>query len=378
MRRSVGALALVFGVVAAGLFFARRPISISALPAETGPVLREARGTGTVESSATVDLAFTVGGRVATVLVDEGQRVREGEVLATIDDAEQKRQISLAARNAAHATSAIGRSAAEVRRAEASLQAATRERDRVDTLFAAKVLSEIERDAAHDRLRLAEAELSAARASRQQSLEGASVAEESVKLHTQRGEDAILVSPMDGVVTRRLREPGDTVTAGAAVLTVASTERVRARVWMDETAMSALREGQPASVTFRGAPQRALRARVDRVSVEADRATRELLVDLELLERPERLVFGQRVDAVVELERREAALRAPREACVIEANACWVRRNDRVARAEVRFGLVGTQWVEVLEGLNTGEPLLLPSREAATLPVGRRVAVVAP
>ena len=60
---------------------------------------------------------------------------------------------------------------------------------------------------------------------------------------------------------------------------MASTRKILARVWIDESSLHDLHDGQEARVTLRSAPSRTLRARLDRVAAEADRQTHEVLAD---------------------------------------------------------------------------------------------------
>src|SRR5690606_35633158 len=121
--------------------------------------------------------------------------------------------------------------------------------------------------------------------------------------------------------------------------------------WVDESSLHDLHEGQEARVTFRSDPSRSLRARLDRVAVEADRQTHEVLVDLELVERPSRLVLGERADGAIVVERRDAVMRVRRGVCEAARGVCLVDRGGVVASVDVRFGLVGSEWIEVESGL---------------------------
>ncbi len=123
---------------------------------------------------------------------------------------------------------------------------------------------------------------------------------------------------------------------------------------------------------LRSDPSRALRARLDRVAVEADRQTHEVLADLEVVDRPTRLVLGERVDGAIVVDRREGVMRVPRGACDVLRSRCLVDRDGRVAPAEVRFGLVGNDWVEVSSGLAAADVLLTAADTKNDLPVGRR------
>lgn len=374
MLRRFWPLALLATVAGSGVAFAKtRPLEPRVSPVTAGPVERGALGTGTVESEAQVSAAFTVPGRITQVRVNEGDLVRAGDELATIDPGEQDRQVSLARRSVDLASASVVRSEAEIQRARTVLEAAQADVRRVDALFAASAVSAAERDAVHERADRAEAELAAAAASRRQGEGGVVVARENVRLHARRLEDATIRSPFDGVVVKRLHEPGDVVSPGSVVLVVASTRKVWARVWMDETVLHDLREGQEARVTLRGSGGNPLRGRLDRVGLEADRQTHELLVDVELVERPARLVFGQRVDAFVVLEGRARATRIPQGACEVAAGRCLVARDGRIAAADVRFGLAGNEWLEVTSGIAEGDLVLSPRLAGEKLTPGRRV-----
>lgn len=370
----------VLAVLAAGAVIAirRRPVVLAAVPVEVGPVARRVSGPATIESESQVSVAFTIQGRLAKVAVQEGQRVREGEVLAVLDGEELDRHLASARRGVELAATSIERALADIQRAASARDAAERERKRAEALFAAGALSEAARDDAVDRAERARAEHAAAVAARRQGAGAVAVARAAAAVEAHRAAETQVTSPVEGIVVRRLREPGDVVGPGVPVLVVASTRKVWARSWMDETVIHELREGQPAHVTLRGAPSRAYAATVDRIAVEADRQTHEVLVDLQLLELPERLVLGQRADGFVTLETVPSSIRIPQGACDVDRARCPVERDGEVAYVDVRLGLRGTEWIEVQSGLASGDVVLLPEPGGEAPPAGRRVRRRAP
>jgi HlyD family secretion protein len=371
------ALALV--ALSSGVVYARtRPVAVSTFAVDRGPVLREAIGTGTVESQAVVQLAFTVPGRIAKLSVDEGALVRAGEVVAALEASQESRRVELARSGVAQSTHAVSRSTADLARAKSVLDAALLEERRIRELLVRGAISPAQRDALDERVARARAELSAAEAAEKQSRAGVLVARDGERLERVREDETRIVAPIDGVVVKRLHEPGDVVAPGGTVLVIASLHKVWASVWLDESAFHELRVGQEARVETRGAPGRFYRARVDRIGVEADRETHEVLVDLELLERPAPLVLGQRVDGRVLLEARTASVRVPRAACEVSPARCWVVRAGRITRADVELGLVGTDSIEIRSGLAVGELLVARPRDGSELRLGARVDGAAP
>ncbi len=364
---------LVALAAAAGVAMRMRPVEVAVAPVSAGPVTEEAVGTGTIESEAEVSVAFTLPGRIAKIEVQEGQRVQVGQILSVLDPEEQSRHLTSARRGVDLAATAVTRAAADIQRARVTRDASERDRKRAEALFASGALSEAERDLAAERADRAAAELSAALAAQQQGTGAVAVARAAVAVEAHRSAETTVTSPVDGVVVRRLHEPGDVVAPGAPILVVASTRRIWARTWLDETVIQRLREGQPARVSLRGSPEKALSARVDRIAVIADRQTHEVLVDLELLELPERLVFGQRADGFVTLAAVPSSLRIPLGACDEARAKCPVDRGGKVAYVDVSFGLRGTDWVEVRSGLADGDLVLLPEPGAAAPPAGRTI-----
>jgi RND family efflux transporter MFP subunit len=375
-----GWLLAVLGVLAVGLvgYGRLRPVQASRVRVETGPVLREASGTGTLESQAEVNVAFTAAGRIGGVRVREGQRVRAGEELAWLEPREPEQQLLVARRTVEATAVSLKRLDADIRRAQVNLEAAQREVRRMDELLEAGAVTPAERDSAHERLARAQAELDAATAARQQGASNVELARASLDVQAHRSAEARLPSPLDGVVIRRLREPGDVLTPGQPVLLLASGTKVLASIWLDETVLHELREGQEARVVLRGEPSRGYRARVEAIAAEVDRQTHEVLVDLELLERPPRLAFGQRVDGFVTLEAAPTALRIPQGTCDVERRKCLVERDGRVAEAQVEWGVVGSDWVEVRAGLAENEVVLVPPADGGRLAAGRLVAGSSP
>ncbi len=372
--RSVAKAALALVLLGGGVLgFRERPVDARAIAVDQGPVRAEAAGTGTLESELQVSVAFTVPGRIVTIGVDQGDRVVAGQVIATLDVTDVAQQVSVASAGESLAASAITRAAADVARAKVTLGAANAELDRTTALVNAGASTGAQLDAAKERFDRADAELRGANAAMLQAGSGVALAKQTTKLHAKKLGDGRLVSPIDGVVIRRSHEVGDVVGPGATVLTIASLHKLRARAWIDETSLGALREGGPARVVLRSHPERSFLARVARIGLEADRQTHEVLVDVELLERPARLAFGQRVDVFLTLESRTNVTRVPQGYCDLATSVCLVERKGRVAHATVTFGLVGSDFIEVTSGLGAGERILGAVSADAPPPIGRRV-----
>lgn len=377
LRRLRGSWKIVaLGVVA--LLVARQrflvPVPVRAATVERGDVVREVFGRGTVESRREVELGFDVVGRVADILVDEGDRVKLGQVVAHLEPDTFAADVKSASTGVAVAKAAIARLDAEGRRAEAALEFADGEAKRMRSLAKSGSVSPRDLDLAEQQLALARAEVDRVRAARAEAERQISLASGTVEVRNVAAARAVLVSPFDGLVIRRLRDPGDTVTVGSSVLRVVATDVLWSRAWIDENALPALREKQPARVRLGAVGAFAFGGVVDRIGREVDRQTHELLVDVLLDKPPARIAIGQRADAWIEVDRRRDVVRAP--AVFVrrdgEGPFFYVDRGGRIARARVTIGLAGVELVEIASGLAKGDVVLDAKEPGAPLPEGRR------
>jgi HlyD family secretion protein len=366
-RRLAGRWWIVALLAVAILLVLARPLLLPRIPArahpvDRGEVVRDVFGRGTLESRREVQLGFDLSGRVSDILVDEGDRVKLGQVLAHLAPEQFSADVRTARSAASQATAAISRLDAEEKRAEAALQFARTEAARMRALAPAGTVSTRDVDLAEQQLALAKAELERVRASRVEAHQQIAVAGGTLQAKDVTAARAVLVAPFDGVVLRRLRDPGDTVTLGTTVLRVVATDALWSRASIDESALPLLQEGQRARVRLgtEGAPS--LLARVDRIGREVDRQTHELLVDVLLPSGPPRVAIGQRADVWIEVERRPDVVRVPVAYLRHDAagDHCLVDRGGRIRRAPVQIGLRGSDLVEIVAGLASGDVVLDP------------------
>jgi HlyD family secretion protein len=228
-------------------------------------------------------------------------------------------------------------------------------------------------DVATDQVRLAHADLDRVLAQRSEATRSIDVAAGGAEQRRVTVLRATLLAPFDELITRRLREPGDTVAIGTTVLRVVDTDQVHVSAWIDETVLSRLHEEQVAEIVMPGT-ERTLEAHVSSIGWESDRQTHEILVDVVSAEPLGRVAIGERADAWIELDRHEHAIRVPVSFVARDAIGlyCNVDHDGRIARVRVRAGIADRDVVEILDGLAEGDVVLGPVAVGAELPEGRR------
>lgn len=264
-RKPVVAVVILAALAGGGWWLAHRPV------ADTGVLTLS----GNVDVRQ-VDLSFRVEGRLAKLLVEEGDRVTAGQVVAELDDGYLKdavrvaesrlaaQEAQLAKLEAGNRPQEIAQAKAELEKAEAALTNARATYDRRAALPVDSTISRQALDDARNVLRQAEATASRARQALDLSRQGfrdeditiarAQVDGERATLDLMRRRlaDAVLSAPSDGIVMSRVREPGSMTLPGSTVATVALSSPMQVRAWVAEPDLGRVQPGMAADIVTDG------------------------------------------------------------------------------------------------------------------------------
>lgn len=320
--------------------FGRLRSSDALAPTAAAPVHTEpdvSAGPGLVEAiSEEIRVSGQVGGRLDRVLVDEGHRVKAGDVLGVIDNRDFRARVAsaeaeLRLREAEHRRLVNGARleerqevAAALAEANAVLQHARTEQTRQHALVVGGVSSRADADAADRAAQVASARVDAARehlalVTAEAREEDRARAEAEISLARARLEEAraqydktFIRSPIAGVILRRLRQAGESISTqfDSPVVTLANDRVRRVRVDVDETDVAGVAIGQAAYVTAEAFGDRRFWGRVVRVgqslgrkNVRTDEPTEKVdtkvLETLVELEDGHELPLGLRVQAFI-------------------------------------------------------------------------------
>jgi membrane fusion protein (multidrug efflux system) len=268
--------------------------------------------------------------RIVELCDCEGKRVKAGDVLARLDDSQERAALAeLEARRA--------RLAADVKR--------------IEGLVARAAAPQTLLDQTETQLREFQARILAQR---------------------ERIDDLVLRAPMEGVVLRRDGEVGEIAGTGAndVLFWVGQPKPLRIVSDVNEEDVPRVKAGQKAMLRAEGFRSESLAAQVSEITPKGDPATKTFRVYLDLpAESP--LMIGMSVEANIVTQEKADALLLPAEALL--DNAVFVVADGALARRNVRVGLRGVRMVEIVEGLKEGERVASPAR--ANLRDGMRVRV---
>ena len=331
---------LVFGLIASTALAQtapgtgkRPPHLVEVLAAKDTPISFETVRTGTLKARRSVKIFNQEEGRIEHIEVREGDRVKKGQVIVSLDQ--------------------------KLRTAELAKATATRKQASSDLK---RILQLIKRNVAtQERLDKAETALAIAKADE--------------SLIKTRLEYARIRAPFAGVVTERMTEPGDIAPRNSHLLTIIDPASLMTVVSVSELVIPRLRVGGTAEVKIDALGSTAWPARIGRIHPTIDPRTRQGTIEVELSPVPEGAVAGQlcrvelRAPKVTKLVIPFAALRRDRigeYAFVIVENKAIIKR--------VRSGLRLGNQIEILEGLTDGDAIVV--RGFLGLRAGKAVNIV--
>lgn len=305
--------------------------------ARQGRVERTTTVAGAIEPIRVVGVNAQLTGALESVRVLEGARVGAGAVLATVNATELEAQVKSA--EAAQTFSASGAK-------------------RSEELFQNRIITavEYERD---------QAALAAANATLAQ-------------LRTRLG-FATIRAPISGVVTERLVETGDVVSNNQRLFTVADLSTLVSRVQVSELEVGALKAGQKVDLTVDAFPGERFVGRIRRVFPSADSSTRMVPVEVALTgSASTRLRPGYTARSTFQLDERNDAVLVPARAVLGTSGArtVFVVKDGKAERRAVRVGPEANGQVEVLEGVQAGDSVIVTG--ASEVREGAEVRVVQP
>jgi len=281
-------------------------------------------GNGTVEAKEVVNIASKITGRIVEVGADQGDMVKRGQFLARLDTSELT---------------------AQHRQARATLALAEKNVTRFKALAAKELVSVQEAEQYETAFLLAR---------------------EAAVTAQSRLADATIMAPADGVIIRRLLEPGATVTAGVPIFLLADPRTVWVKANVDEAQLKGLALGQPAIITLRSAPGEQIPGQVARLGRESDRVTEELEVDVAFAQPRMDFRLGEQAEVLITAGTRREALALPKGALIIHEGrrGVWLINKGRLHFREISTGIEDQHgMIEVVSGLTAAEVVALAPAE---------------
>lgn len=369
-------------VAAAGVVFTQRTkaVAVDIVVAQAHDVQTSVVASGRVLAPARVEVGATITGRVERVAVREGARIAAGDLLVQLEKPELSAAVTqaLAARDRARArvvsvaTLALPTARSALMQAEANAAVAEQEWRRSRDLLAKGFISQSRVDETERQLKVARGQIDSARAQvsaqeapgaeAQQARSQLVEADAALELARARLAQTDIRAPGAGVVLERVIEPGDIAQPGRRMMTVALDGPARLIVQVDEKNLPLIENGRVALAAADAFPNQRFEAVIAYVSqgVDASRGTVELRLDV-----PQPPAF-LKSDMTVSIDLAGPLLKQtlflPAEAIhQLQSDAPYVLldRSGRAVKAAIRLGLLTQGRVQVVEGISSGDRVIL-------------------
>ncbi len=375
-RGWVGWLVLAVAVCAGGFgawwwFSRERPVEVQAATValrQAGAQAAVLNATGYVTARRRATVSSKITGKVVQVNIEEGMAVREGQVLARLDDETQRAAVALAEAQ----TEAARRSVTE---SEVRLNEARINYERVSKLVKVGYSTAAEVDAARAAVESLEARIRAAR-------EQVRVAERQVALERTNLDSTIIRAPFDGVAISKDAQPGEMVSPVSAgggftrtgIGTIVDMRSLEIEVDVNESYINRVKPDQAVTAVLDAYPDWQIPSRVITTVPAADRQKATVLVRIGFLQLDPRILpdMGVKVTFLRENEDTAPAARPialiPKAAIKTETGRSYafVIVDDAVDRRAITIGGTDGDRVEVIAGLNAGERIVVSPPENLT------------
>ena len=300
-----------------------RPIPVAVEPARRGPIASYYTATATLEPNKQADILARVSGVIVSIQAEEGDAVREGQVLLRIQDDEYRLRLA---------------------QAEAAVDKLTTKVARLRKMFEGNLVSAEEYETTRNDLEAAEATRDLAR------LELSYTA---------------VKAPFSGRITRRLVDPGQTVSNGTALFSIADLSRLLARVHVPAKEFRRIQRRQPVRLSL-DSTKEDLEGRISLVSPVIDPASGTIKVTVEISRVPAGTRPGDFAEVRIVTESHPNAVLVPKIAVITDKGkqVVYVTPDSTAERRVVQVGFQDDRNAEILQGVEEGERVVVQGQRS--------------
>ena len=351
-------------------------VAVSSGAAGQGTALLDASGYVVARRQATVSSKIT--GMVLQVLIEEGDHVQAGQVIARLDDSNARASL-------AQSAAQLGQAEANVRSTQTALADADQKYQRYRGLAGGGAVSAQSIDDARTSFDAARSNLDVARSQ-------AAVSRAELEVARRNLDDTVVRAPFTGVVTVKAAQPGEIVSpisggggfTRTGICTIVDMDSLEVEVDVAESFINRVSQGMPAVVKLNAYPDWEIPADVIAVIPTADRSKATVTVRVELKAKDARIVpeMGARVTFLSPAPTGAAAATAQRGVVVPDdavkteesgQTVVFVIEDGRVERRAVRLGAHASNGQVVIAGLQSGDEVAVTDK---TLRDGDKVRIV--
>jgi RND family efflux transporter MFP subunit len=327
---------------------------------------------GLVRTKEETNINSEVSGKIEKLLVDEGKDIRAGDIIAEIEKTYLDALVT-------QAESGLLSNDKLIKELKSVFDKARLDYERMKSLAKEGSISQ---------QTLEESEIAFDRAN--QSYESAKATRQGLKAYLNSAKDqltkATIRSPIDGVVTLVQRKQGETVIPGMPLMRIINPKSAYIEIEITDSDMGEIKVGQPVRITADGCPGQEFNGTLNQIMAEGELKANQIDVSslgkerifrgvVKMTEHPDCLKPGMSLYGDVIVESKDNVLIVPRNSVISESNNFYVYvvKDGHAEKKEIRVGIKESENVEIIQGLNEGDTIVIEGFEK--LKNGRRVNV---
>lgn len=298
--------------------------------AVTGNISSIATVTGKIAAQMEVSIIPKMGGKVAEVNFEVGDRVHTGDVLVRLDSTEIQAQLK-------QARAALAMAKANYENALANLE-------RTKSLFEQGAVSQQQLEAAQTMVATGSPDSAAA----------------AVQLMEAQLANTIIKSPAEGIVASRSVEVGE-MAGQMPVMTIVGIDKVKVQTNVTEGEVNKLKVGQKVTVIVSAVGEEPFTGTIATISPAADSLSSTFPISIEISNSEHKLKPGMFAEAKLVLETKEGVLVLPKQAVIDSGDKkyVYVVKDNKAIQTEITTGIEDDERVEIVSGLQAGDMIVL-------------------
>ncbi len=296
-----------------------KKLPVEVAVAKTGSISSSIITTASLEPEQQVTMLSETQGVVDRILVDEGNHVREGQVIAQLSNREKS---------------------VALEKATIRLENAKQEMDRKQRSWDQKLISQSDFDKAKYDMDVAQSERNTALVDLDRST---------------------IRAPFTGIVTERFIEKGQNINPQSQLFTILDADPLEAKIYLPEKEILGLQDKQSAELTLNSQKDVVFNGIIKQINPSVDSKTGTVKVTIEITKAPAQVRPGSFVDVKLVTQRHDNALLVPKKALIDEAGSKYVFmiNGNTAARRNIQIGFMDDQFAEVISGIKAGESVVI-------------------
>lgn len=377
MKTMVKYLLFILLALGAGMLFYKKvyipKTTYERLVVKKGALDVEVYGIGNVGANHIYKMTSQVGGKILSILTDEGQWVKKGQLLVTIDTVDIPKLIEEAEIAVKKAESEFKASTIELKSLYSQRKLSLITFKRYDKLRKQAFVSKAEFDKVKTDLDIINAQIASSKAHINSSKVEIERSKKGVEALKERLNRYKIYSPVDGYVIARNVEVAQTLLPSQTILEIVDPHSVWVKTYIDEKVIGSIKIGQPARIKLRSS-SKAFSGKVARIVSQSDTVTQEREVDVVFDKLPIPFYINEQAEVTIASEHHEGVIKIPSKVLSYynEQRGVWTEKGGKAHFVSLKIIARGVHEVAV-EGLKEGELILVASAHNKPLEEGASI-----